>query len=75
MIEIIGGKLDGTKAAGRVLQFEEKGEIYMLITFDEKVGDSKVKHYFYMLCNGPTVAEAQKIYKERLKAAGGIWPK
>jgi hypothetical protein len=75
MIEIIGGKLDGTRAAGRILQFEEKGETYMLMTFDEKVGDSKVKHHFYMKTDGPTVEQAIQTYKERLKAAGGIWPK
>jgi hypothetical protein len=70
-IPIIGGKLDGQQAHGRVLQFEEKGEKYALIEFSELVGEKKVKGFLYLLCNGPTVNEAIRTYQERAKK--GIW--
>ena len=69
MIQIVGGKLDGQCSPAQLLQIEEKGETYMLTEYSELVGDRKVRHQFYMLTGGPTVEEAVKIYKGRLKAA------
>ena len=72
MIPIIGGKLDGTHAAGKVLEFSEDGENYMLISFDEEVGEKKVRRQIYVLAGGVTISEAIKLYKERAKVAGGF---
>jgi len=67
MTPVIGGKLDGSQVPARLLQIEEKGETYMLISFKEKIGDTVVTRSFYMLCNGPTIEQAMKTYKERAK--------
>ncbi len=72
MIPIIGGKLDGQQAHGRVIQLDEKGETYILISFDELVGDKKVRREFYLKTDGPTIEEAMKTYKEREKLSAAF---
>jgi len=62
MIPIIGGKLDGQNAVGKMVLLEEKGEQYILMTYRDS---DKKPHFFYML-TGSVPEEATKIYRERM---------
>lgn len=66
MIPIFGGKLDGQWSPLTVVTFEEKGESYILMEWQEKLdGGGSTRHRFYVLTgdDGMAPAEAVKRYK------------